>query len=104
MFPYGDERVRKPIVVEDHVWIGRNAIIGGGVTIHEGAVVGMGAVVTRDVPPLAVVGGNPARVIKFRDGARFRDNIRNGRFLLADGTGCSACRTEDFFLTGPKLP
>lgn len=53
-----------PIVIEDRVWIGFNAIILKGVTIGEGSVVGAGAVVTRDVEPYTVVAGNPARVVK----------------------------------------
>jgi len=52
------------IVVEDDVWIGAGAIITDGVRIGQGAVVAAGAVVTRDVPPHAVVGGVPARVLK----------------------------------------
>lgn len=64
---FGDEepvtRIQ-PIVVEDHVWIGCRAVILKGVTIGEGAVVANNAVVTHDVPPRCLVGGNPARVIK----------------------------------------
>lgn len=48
------------------VWIGDGAYIKAGVSIGHGAVVGMGSVVTHDVPPYAVVGGNPARLIKYR--------------------------------------
>jgi acetyltransferase-like isoleucine patch superfamily enzyme len=48
------------------VWIGAHAIVIDGVTIGDGAVVAAGAVVTKDVPPYAVVGGVPARVIKYR--------------------------------------
>ena len=47
-------------------WIGANAVVLKGVNIGDGAIVGAGAVVTRDVPPLAIVGGNPAKVIKMR--------------------------------------
>lgn len=54
----------EPVTVEDHVWIGCRAVILKGVTIGEGAVVANNAVVTRDVPPRTLVGGNPARVIK----------------------------------------
>ena len=58
--------VTKPITIEDGVWIGARAIVLPGVTIGEGAVVAAGAVVTKDVPPWAVVAGNPARVVKQR--------------------------------------
>jgi acetyltransferase-like isoleucine patch superfamily enzyme len=53
-----------PIIVEDEVWIGAGAIITGGVTIGKGAVVAAGAVVARDVEPMTVVGGVPAKLIK----------------------------------------
>jgi acetyltransferase-like isoleucine patch superfamily enzyme len=48
------------------VWIGDGAYIKAGLSIGHGSVIGMGAVVTRDVPPYAIVGGNPARLIKYR--------------------------------------
>lgn len=57
----------KPVVIKDNVWVGANVNIVPGVTIEEGAVIGMGAVVTKDVPYCAVVGGNPAKVIKYRN-------------------------------------
>lgn len=54
------------IVVEDDVWIGNGAMISGGVILHKGCVVGMGSIVTKDVPEYAVVAGCPARIIKYR--------------------------------------
>ena len=54
-----------PIVIEDHVWIGANAIVMPGVTIGHHAIVGAGAVVTHDVPPYAVVKGQPARISQY---------------------------------------
>ena len=51
----------KPIVVEDGAWIGSNAIVLGGVTVGENAIVGAGAVITKDVPPNAIVVGAPTR-------------------------------------------
>lgn len=54
------------IIVEDDVWIGYGASILSGVHIAQGAVIAAGAIVTKDVPPYAVVGGNPARIIKYR--------------------------------------
>lgn len=53
-----------PVTIEDDVWVGTDAIILKGVTIGKGAVVAAGAVVTKDVPPFTLVGGNPAKVIK----------------------------------------
>ncbi len=57
-------RCSAPVVIKANAWIGLRAIIGKGVTIGENAVVAAGAVVTQDVPDNAVVGGNPAKVIK----------------------------------------
>lgn len=54
----------KPIKICDDAWIGMNVIILKGVTIGEGAVVGAGSVVTKDVPAWTVVAGNPAKVVK----------------------------------------
>lgn len=58
---------KKPVVIEDDVWIAARVIILPGVTIHRGAIVGAGAVVTKDVPEYAIVGGNPARIIRYRN-------------------------------------
>lgn len=57
--------IAKPIVIKDNVWIGINSIILPGVTVGENAIIGAGSVVTKDVPDNAVVGGNPARIIKY---------------------------------------
>lgn len=54
---------KAPVTIEDKVWIGMHAIVLKGVTVGEGAVVGAGAVVTKDVPPFAIVAGNPARIV-----------------------------------------
>lgn len=54
----------RPVVIEDKVWIGINATILPGVRIGYGAIIGANSVVCKDVPPLTVVAGNPARVIK----------------------------------------
>lgn len=59
--------------MEDDVWIGMNAVILSGVTIHQGAVIATGAVVTKDVPAYAVAGGVPAKVIKYR----FQEEVIN---------------------------
>ena len=53
-----------PIIIGDHVWIGKNALILKGVNIGEGAIVAAGSIVVKDVPAKSLVAGNPARVIK----------------------------------------
>jgi acetyltransferase-like isoleucine patch superfamily enzyme len=53
-----------PIVIEDDVFVGGDALILKGVTVGEGAVVGAGSVVTQDVSPRTVVAGNPAQVVR----------------------------------------
>ena len=55
------------VTIEDGVWIGANAIILPDTIIGEGAVVAAGAIVTKDVPPFAIVAGNPAKIIKYRE-------------------------------------
>ena len=59
------EGIKKTIIGND-VWIGRRSIIKAGVTVGDGAVIGSGSVVTKDIPPYAIVGGIPAKILKFR--------------------------------------
>jgi len=54
----------RPIKIEDDVWIGMNVLVLKGVTIGRGAIVAAGSVVTKNVEPWTVVGGNPAKLIK----------------------------------------
>lgn len=66
------------IVIDDDVWIADNTMILSGVHIGQGAIVAAGSIVTKDVPPYAIVGGVPAKVIKYR----FDKNIVNKLVLL----------------------
>jgi acetyltransferase-like isoleucine patch superfamily enzyme len=66
----------KPVVIEDNVWVGIRALIMPGVTVGRGAVVGAGAVVMSDVPPLAVVFGSPARPVGSRSPEEAEYNLR----------------------------
>ncbi len=54
----------KPIIVEDEVWIGANAVVTAGITIGKHSIVAAGCVVVKDVPPYSIVGGNPGRLLK----------------------------------------
>lgn len=57
------DHIMAPVRIGNDVWIGANAVVTGGIEIGDGAVIAAGAVVTRDVPPYAIVGGVPATVI-----------------------------------------
>lgn len=73
-----DRNVKIPqkgsVIIEDDVWIGANSVVLPGVKIGKGAIVGAGAVVTKSVPPYAIVCGVPAKVIKYR----FDDSVIAG--------------------------
>lgn len=60
-----------PVTIGNDVWIGQGAVIRGGIDIGHGSIVGANAVVTRDVPPYAIVGGVPARLIRYRFDSHF---------------------------------
>lgn len=69
---------KTPLTIEDDVWIGARAmILPGCQRIGTGVIIGAGSVVTRDVPDYAIVGGNPAMVIKYRTAVRQKVEIRN---------------------------
>lgn len=65
--PYDDTVITKTVDVKECVWFGDDVLVVGNVTIGEGAIIAARAVVSKNVPPLAIVGGNPAKVIKYRD-------------------------------------
>ena len=58
--------INNPVTIGNDVWIGANVCILPGISIGDGAVLAAGAVITKDVPPYAIVGGVPAKVIKYR--------------------------------------
>jgi acetyltransferase-like isoleucine patch superfamily enzyme len=84
--PWDEGKVLREVVIEANVWVGLNVTIIPGVRVGEGAVIAAGAVVTKDVPACAVVGGNPARVLKYRDQARYAELKAAGRFRLHPAT------------------
>ena len=71
------------MIIRDFVWIGSNVKIIPGREIGEGAIVGMGAVVVKDVPPLAIIMGNPAEIVAYRDKKHFMQCKANGAFQSA---------------------
>jgi Acetyltransferase (isoleucine patch superfamily) len=78
--PYGSRYDYKKIVIEDNVWFGDRIIVTGNITIGEGAIIGAGAVVVKDVPKCAIVGGNPAKVLKYRDLDHYEKLKFQGKF------------------------
>lgn len=82
------------------VWIGRNALIKQGVTIGTGAVVGMGSVVTKDVEPYAIVGGAPAKLIRYRFDAETRTALLKSEWWNFEEEQLHDCAKD---IRDPKL-
>lgn len=78
--PYDRTFLRKDIIVGDNVWFGINVTVLPGIKIGEGAIVQAGAVVSKNIPPLAIAGGNPAEVIRYRDSEHYYRLKEMGRF------------------------
>lgn len=81
--PYDDVYLVSEVVIGKNVWIGSDVILLPGVHIGEGAIIGAGAVVANDIPEMAVVVGNPAKVIKYRDINLYRKNVADNRIYLS---------------------
>jgi acetyltransferase-like isoleucine patch superfamily enzyme len=77
--PFDDGVFLQPIVIRDFAWVGWGSRVLPGVEIGEGAIVGMGSVVAQDVPPLAIVLGNPAQVVGQRSPEHFAQCKAEGR-------------------------
>lgn len=80
LIPYDYKYVNKTVTIGDCVWFGHRVMVVGNVNIGEGAIIAAGAVVVKDVPPLAIVGGNPAKVIKYRDSEHYYKLKAEGKF------------------------
>lgn len=75
----GHPTCKGDIVIENDVWVGAKATIMSGVKIHNGSVVGAGSLVSKDVPPYAIVVGNPGKIIRYR----FSENIIDSLLKIA---------------------
>lgn len=67
--PYDDTFINKDVVISDNVWIGSRVLICGQVSIGEGAIIAAGSVITKNIPPFAIMGGN--KILKYRDIAHY---------------------------------
>ena len=77
--PYDRRFVNKTVNIGEYVWVGARNIILPGVSIGRGVVIGAGSVVSSDIPDYAVVGGNPAKIIKYRDDKIFEDLVSKNK-------------------------
>ena len=79
--PYDYTYIIKDVVIDDNVWIGDRVIILAGVHIGEGAIIQAGSVVVSDIPPLAIAGGHPAKVFKYREKKHYYELKRENSFF-----------------------
>lgn len=77
LLPYDEKVNNKPVSIGNNVWLGAKCIIIPGVSIGDGAIIGMGAVVNKDIPKGAVVCGNPAQIVKYRDMNKYEELVKN---------------------------
>lgn len=94
-------RRRERVIVGNDVWLGYGVIVLTGVKIGSGAIVAAGSLVTKDVPPYAIVAGVPAKII----GQRFSDEeVERHEFMIAHGEFISSERGRSYFIIKPGLP
>lgn len=77
--PFDDGVFLQPVLIRDFAWVGWGSMVLPGVEIGEGAIIGMGSLVTKDVPPLGIVLGNPAEVVGYRSQEHFEACKAEGR-------------------------
>lgn len=80
MVPFDNYSIAQDVFIGDNVWIGMKSIILAGCRIEEGAIVAAGSVVCKSVPSCAIVGGNPAKIIGWRDKEKYKEIIKNNPY------------------------
>ncbi len=78
--PYDDTNIKKPVKIGDCVWIGCNVTIAPGTKIGDGVIISSGAVVFGEIPPCAIIRGNPAKIIGYRHKDVFNKLYSEGKF------------------------
>lgn len=101
---------RRPVIIDDDVWVGTRSTILKGVHIAQGSVIGAESLVTKDIPPYVVAGGNPCRILRKRftdadlaehlrllnvEPARARHLIHERATALREACGCASCSAPD---------
>lgn len=83
--PFDESFLKRPVIIEDNVWIGMNVTISPGTKIGEGAIIGLGSSVFGTVPKLAIIGQNKPLIIKYRDEKHYNFLVNNNSFCKEDG-------------------
>lgn len=94
--PEKDATSKGPVVIENEAWIGFGSIILSGVTVGKGAIIAAGSVVVTDIPPYAIAGGNPAKVIRYRFEEDIRERLRDFSIAQID-PGIIKSNLDDFY-------
>lgn len=84
LLPYDERFVCKKVVIGKYVWVGARCTIMAGVNIGDGAVIAAGSVVTKDVPSCAVAGGNPAKVLKYRNIEKYNELVAEDKSYIKE--------------------
>jgi len=98
MIPYDGRQHLKPVYIGPNTWIGSNVCICPGISIGEGVIIAMGSVVTNDIPDLAICGGNPAKIISYRNKKKYDDLKANKSFYMKKKYNKQVLDIEEFWI------